>query len=287
MKRFFPNSLGGVDMYLDGGDTFIRLDADDLKAIFEVQQKQNDVDFVKHQVWSWVEKQLEDDDGFFADFNSHLFSGDEISKEEIVLKILSDDVLIQKITDEYRDILEDPATEEGFQEWWYAEEAIGMHTSIKDVMGQILCDKRPTELEVGRWRIFVIEQGDLYGTDSHKAPWKDEEPCVEFYDLLGRVGQQWTTGRFYVRDLVCPKQPTFALSLDEMVEQGENLVLNPNRKDWVVTPAELNAISAWLKAVYAQAQEKTQMKVTDVIANAQSRSECPAICGQERETVMK
>ena len=255
MKRFFPNSLGGVDMYLDGGDTFIRLDADDLKAIFEVQQKQNDVDFVKHQVWSWVEKQLEDDDGFFADFNSHLFSGDEISK--------------------------------GVQEWWYAEEAIGMHTSIKDVMGQILCDKRPTELEVGRWRIFVIEQGDLYGTDSHKAPWKDEEPCVEFYDLLGRVGQQWTTGRFYVRDLVCPKQPTFALSLDEMVEQGENLVLNPNRKDWVVTPAELNAISAWLKAVYAQAQEKTQMKVTDVIANAQSRSECPAICGQERETVMK
>ena len=104
MKRFIPNVHGGVDMYLDDGDTYIRLDAEDLKAIFEVRQKQNDVDFVKHQVWNWVEKQLEGDEFFFADFNSHLFSGDEISKEEIAQKILSNEGLIQKIADEYRDI---------------------------------------------------------------------------------------------------------------------------------------------------------------------------------------
>lgn len=284
MKRFVSNSLGGVDMYLDGGDTFIRLDAEDVKAIFEVQQKQNDVDFVKHQVWSWVEKQLEGDEFFFADFNSHLFSGDEISMEDIVQKILSDDVLIQKIADEYRDILEDPATEEGCQEWWYADEAIGTHVSIKDIMGEVLCDKHHKELLVGQWRVLVIERGDLYGREN-RVPWEDEEPLVEIYDMSADKEKypdgKFTSGRFYLYKLFNPG--FFDESLEDMVEQNKGFSWHPNRPECTIAPGDLNVISSWLKVVQARVQEKR--KVADLILNATDRAASSAGKDKEQEYV--
>lgn len=267
MKKFRENLYGGIDVF-EKDKFLLHLNNEDLMAIGEIQQRQGDLYTVRDRIPDWVVEQLEGDDFYFADFNSLLFSGDEISEEEIYQKLLDDDELLEEIAKAYRFDLDYV----NGVDWWDAlNSAIEKHVSIKDVMGEVLCDKRPKELEVGRWRIFVVEQGDLYGTDSHKVPWKDEEPCVEFYDLQGRVGQQWTTGRFYIRDLVCPRQPTFALSLDEMVTQGKGLELHPNRPDWVVKPGELNIVNMWLKAVYAKIQEKEQGKVENLISDAAQR----------------
>lgn len=277
MKQFKENSHGGIDVF-DGNNKFLlHLNNDDLLAIGEIQQRRGDLYTVRDRISDWVMEQLESDDFFFADFNSMLFSGDEISEEEIYQKILDDDELLDEIVKAYRFDLD---YVDGVNWWDALNNAIEKHISLKEIMGEVLCDKRPKELEVGRWRILVIEQGDLYGTDSHKVPWKDEQPCVEFYDLQGRVGQQWTTGRFYVRDLVCPKQPTFALSLDEMIEQGKGLELNPNVPAWTVRPGELNVISTWLKAVQQRCADKQHNlnTVDHIIADAaaEGRQRAPA-----------
>lgn len=281
MKKFVANERGGVDICLEDGEILFRLTENDVKGIIAVQQRQNDLDFVKHQVWNWVEKQLEDDDGFFADFNSHLFSGDEISQEEIWQKLLSDEVLIQKIADEYREILEDPASEDG-PEWWIAEEAISTHTSIKDIMGEILCDKYHKELLVGSWRVLVIEKGDLYGKEN-RVPWHDEEPLVEFYDMRADKEKypegQFTTGRFYIHRLFNPG--FFDESIEDMAEQGKSFSWHQNRPEWTVKPGELNVISAWLKAVYAKVQDK--VKVSDLIAGASARVCDSMVNGKEQD----
>lgn len=289
MKRFVANSVGGVDMYVEGLDTSIRLNGDDLKEILEVQQKRQDLDFVKGRVESWVEKQLAEDDGFFADFNSHLFSGDEISKEEIFWWIRLNNGLMKEIAEEYRDILEDPMTQAGCQEWWYADEAISTHVSIQDVMGEILREKHPKELAIGRWRVLLIEQGDLYGTESNRVPWPDMDPCVEFYDLYADKTRypngQFTTGRFYVDQLVHPG--LFTPSLEELVEDGCALCLHPSIDKWKVEVGDLNVINAWLRAAQAHAQAKAHEKpLEEKIAEAKKGAvgvECGEKQGREKE----
>lgn len=276
MKKFVANARGGVDIYLNGGDTYLRLDAEDLEEIFRVHQRQTDVDFVRSRVWSRVEKQLEDDDGFFSDFNSHLYSGDEISQEEICEWILGNAGLIEEIADEYRDILDDPATEDAAN-WWLAEEAIGLHVDIKEVMGEILREKHPKELEIGRWRVLLVEQGDLYGTESNQVPWPDEDPCVEFYDLYvdktRHPNGQFTTGRFYVDQLVLPG--LFTPSLDELVDNSATLLLHPGKDEWKVGTGDLNVINSWLKACYAHAKPSVEMRLADAKEESESGGKLP------------
>ena len=276
MKKFVVDELGGVSIESSYGDIYVRLSADEVKELFDVLQRQKDLQFVRSRVPDWVEKQLEDDDVFFADFNSHLFSGDEISQEEIVQKILSDEGLIRKIADEYRDILDDPATEDA-AEWWLAEEAIGNCLTINDVMGEILREKHPTELEIGRWRVLLIEQGDLYGSEGNRVPWLDTEPCVEFYDMYVDKTRhphgKFTTGRFYVDQLVHPG--FFTPSLEDLVEDGAALLLNPVKEDWKVGAGDLNVISAWLKACYEHAKPSIEMRLAEAKAERETGEKLP------------
>lgn len=288
MRHFEVNEFGGVDVCLEDGEIVVRLNADELKEIYVLQQKKNDLDFVKGRIPEWVSYYFVSEEEFFSDFNSHLFSQDEISQDDICEWILGNAGLIEKIADEYRDILEDPETEEGCQEWWYADEAISTHVSIKDIMGEILREKYPKELLVGQWRVLLVEQGDLFGIEN-RVPWVDSQPLVEFYDMSADKERypegRFTTGRFYLDKLLNPGM--FDESLEEMVEQDKGLKLNQVRLDWTVLPGDLNVIASWLKAVQMNAHEKVQTKIADVIANAQSRSLDKVAPAQAREQVME
>lgn len=275
MKDFRSNVYGGIDV-LENDKFLVHLSSEDLKTIYEIQQKNYDVDTVRDRIPDWVAEQLEGDDYFFEDFNSHLFSDDEISDDEIWQKLLSDEGLIQKIADEYRSIYDSGAQMDDGPDWWYAlNEAIGNNVSIKDVMGEVLCEKHHKELLVGQWRVLVIEQGDLYGT-VNRVPWKDEEPCVEFYDMYADAERypdgRFTTGRYMLSYLVSGSY--FEPSLAGLVDENKGFNLNPNYSEWTIRTGDLNIISAWLKAVHKQMQEKTIEKpFDDKLADAVSRAD--------------
>ena len=274
MKKFVANELGGTDVYGADGEILVRLDAEELRAIYEIQQNNYDIQNVRDRIPDWVMEQLENDDFFFEDFNSHLCCGDEISEQEIYQKILSDDSLIRKIADEYRELENYGYSEDGGFDWWKAQDkAIGKNVSIKDIMGEILREKNPKELLVGQWRILLIEQGDLYG-HVKRVPWQDNEPCVEFYDMYANKEQypngQFTTGRFYVDQLVHPGM--FTPSLEQISENGDSWMLHPNKEEWTVGAGDLAVIGAWLKAVHAHAVPSIEQRLSEAHAQTDRSS---------------
>lgn len=245
--NFKLNALGGVDVFNEQDKFLLHLSSEDLNTIHMMQQHEQDIDTVKGRLLPWVERQVEEDFEF-ADFNSHLFSGDEISAEQIYQKILNDSSLVARIVDEFRDILDHPQTEQGLQTWAYADEAISTHVSLRDILGEILCDKHPKELLIGKWRVNVVEKGDSYGEKGVLCH-EDEKPLVEFYDMSQDKKDfpngQFTSGRYYLESLLSSDFNSSLYTVADYV----GLVLCGGVDDWIVSPGEMYVISAWLSAV--------------------------------------
>lgn len=255
MHVFKRNAYGGVDVLSEDNKFVVHLNNDDLKELFEIQQKNYDVDTVMVRIPDWVNESVEGDDFFFADFNSFLYSDDEISSEDIYAKLLSNEKLINKISDEYRKDYDSES------DWWTAlNKAIASNVSIKGVLGEILCDKHPKEFQIGKWRINVVEKGDLYG-ENKTLRHEDNKPIVEFYDMSQDKERfpngQFTGGQYYLETLTT--SDVYGESLDEMAKSGVGLELCGGVDAWVVQPGELNVISAWLGAVQNRLElEKTK-----------------------------
>ena len=232
---------------------------EDLKVIYEIQKKNYDMGDVRDRIPDWVSEQLEEDDYFFEDFNSTVFSDDEISEEEICRKILDDNALIETIADAYR-ALENQgySSPDGFNWWESLNSAIEGCVSIGDIMGEILFEKHHRELEVGRWRVVILEKGDAYGLDG-KLIYEKDEPAVEFYDTRYN---QFTGARYALSSLLISDWS--GLSLEDRAKQGIGLCLDLDVEEWTVGPGELNVIGSWLKAFEAKTQDRVEQLVSDV-----------------------
>lgn len=266
MKTFKMNKSGGMDVFDESQKLLVHFTNDELKIISDIQEKDSRVDTLVDRIPEWVDEQIELEGYSFADFNSHLFSNDEISSDEISARILSDEKLIQKIVKEFNEYDDEDIEHDYFK---CLDGAIERFVSIEDVMGEILCEKHPKELEIGQWRVRVVEKGDLYGVEN-RVPWNDEKPLVEFYDM--NVDKKdfpegrFTTGRYYIDKLLNPG--LFGSSLEDMVEKNKGFNLNPIYVEWTVQPGDLAVISAWLKAV----QKNVGRSVDSIIHNATKES---------------
>lgn len=287
MLIFKENSYGGIDIHNEKDKFLVRLNNDDLNTLYKMQQHKQDVDTVKGRLLTWVERQVEEDYEF-ADFNSHLFSGDEICAEQIYQKILSDNSLVAKIVDEYRGILDSPQTEHGLQVWAYADEAISTHVSIRDILGEILCDKYPKELLIGKWRVNIVEKGDSYGEKGVLCH-EDDKPLVEFYDMSQDKKKfpngQFTSGRYYLDTLLSSE---WGMSLDDKAKLGICLELCGGVDAWAVSPGDLNVISAWLATVQQRIELEKGKDVefryrgeVDLPAEYMSSNGLPAVSAEE------
>ena len=246
MNILRENPYGGLDIFSQQGEFLAHLGKDDVMKIYDIQQKNYDLDTVKCRIPDWVVEQHEQDDNFLADFNSHLFSDDEISTDEIQDKILGNDALIQQIAAAYRDAYD------GELDWWSAlNNAIVEHVSIKDVLGDILCDKYPKEFLIGNWRAVIVERGGTYG---HNGELRNgsKESMVAFYDMSQAddsvPGGVYTGGCYSLTSLLEPASHHF--TIDERVERGDAWNLRPPGNEYVLSVGNLSVLGAWLRSVY-------------------------------------
>lgn len=286
--QFRLNRSGGVDV-LDGDKILMHLNDDDLKKLSEMRQRALDVETVRGRIPEWVTFVLEADyDGeFWADFNSHVFSDDEVAVEDVVERILADEGLIQKIVEEFRGLDDKNAPVYALYDWAETlDEAIGKHVSIKDILGDILREKHPKEFCIGKWRVAVVQQGETYGHGGAVVH-EDAKPVVEFYDMSQDIewfpNGQFTGGRYYLETLMTSDR--WSESIDKVAERGSGLCLHGDVPSWTVPAGELAVIAAWLRAVQDKLGPAKEVETLDTtLAEASDRCrQGPADAEQSRD----
>lgn len=255
MFTFYENLYGGVDI-CNNDEVVTRLNS------LEVVELKNVIEQIQHRTTvlgalpDLVAGNSECEGFSLADFNSHLFSNDEIGLDEVIDRvgvIVSDKKIMAAIYSDYIDLLEDGVVSD-----LAVGAALENNISIRDVVGELLREKHPKVLDIGQWRVRVVEKGDLYGVEN-PVPWKDVNPCVEFYNM--NVDKErfpegrFTTGRYMIDRFLNPGD--FRPSLEDLVKSNKGFNLHPAYPEWTVQPGDLNVIGAWLKAVQDYIERNT------------------------------
>lgn len=277
MKIFKVNSHGGIDVFNENQKLLIHLSNDDLKTISNIRQKDFDIETVMDRIPEWVDEQIELDNYSFADFNSHLYSSDEISSHEISARILADKKLIKKIAEDYQEHFDDAESRESDPNFSiYLDSAIASSVSIEDVMGEILCEKHPKELLIGKWRVAVVEKGDLHG--AYRAMYyENDKPIVEFYDMSQDKeyfpNGQFTGGQYFLETLLTTD--IYSSSITDMAKAKVGLSLYADVPSWTVEPGDLAVIGTWLQAVqknFDSAVKNVSRTIEEKLTEANERS---------------
>lgn len=264
---FKENSYGGIDIYNEKQKFLLHLSDDEINTIRNMQQKSYYLNWVKETIPEWVDD-LDNDNDFLADFNSHLYSNDEIAINDIVSHILSDEHLIQEIA---KDL------EENENEDFSIYEVLNDAISIEDVLGEILREKYPKEFHIGKWRVAVVEKGDFYGLNG-ALQYENDKPIVDFYDMSQDKERfpdgQFTGGQYYIETLLTTN--IYSSSITVKAKQGIGLSLHGDVPSWTVAPGELAVIGAWLQAVqkhYELKFVKSEPSLENTLMDAQERSQ--------------
>lgn len=250
MSIFKENKYGGIDVLNEKNELVVSLGSRDIIELQGVLARVHNRAQFDGFLPEYISDYSESEKFSLEDINSHLFSDDEISLDELVAKaeaLLSDKKVYDAVLDDYSDLLAFAVASERSA----VVAALENNVSVADLVGMVLAEKHPKELTVGQWRVRVLELGDGYGLDN-KVTWDRREPGVEFYDMYVNKDSfpdgQFTGGRYYLSTLL-GREDSRGNSLDDMVKQRIGLCLDGLVPEWTVQPGDLAVISAWLKGV--------------------------------------
>lgn len=115
------------------------------------------------------------------------------------------------------------------------------------------------DLISGKWRVHLVKEGEHYGANNSLVH-NEKDPLVEFWDMStdkAKFSEGQFVSRYYLSTLLDNK---WGSSLDEMVAGNRAFCLDADVPSWIVAPADLKDIAAWLKEKDVQLNRKEPLK---------------------------